>query len=561
MASRLRPTIQSLQSGWRVYALLAVILFLAYLALAHRGFTLGFYGDVVAYQYQFKLRGVLGGMNWLVAEYWHRHLLGGWLAAPLHLLAPERYEIWYALSIGLHFVLAPVAFLFVDALQCGQRRWLGFAAALLFLFDTWQAASNIEFATGWEHRLFLIFALLSLVAYLRYIRSDRQRLSWYILSVMLYVFAIMTYEQSLFFFLLHPLIAIVEDRQKSRFHLDRGYVWLHIRDAILYVFFLLINIYLLLVLFQGGNLGLDLSPGYLTARVIDGLALVFHPLAALERLVHALSISQLWFVGALALLIAGGFLLWIRWSAAHANASPWSFGALAALGLAMAFLTAFNGAPSSQPFDLNPRLLFAASLGSILVLLCGLGWLAGKYPRWGSAASALVIAMILAPSLSFFFEHQALNLERDAISRRVHAAIDRAIPEFAEGALPYLLLLSDRDPERDLHLVPRDLNFPNVFALRYDLRGFAADAVLYSIAGRRNPATIRLTESGIISPLKRGEVIAYDRLVIIRYDSQADSVSILERLPADALAKGNFDIRADVDMATNWALLPANARK
>ena len=128
--------------------------------------------------------------------------------------------MWYALTLALHFLVGPFIFLLVDTLQCGQRRWLAMAVALLFVFDTLQTPSNIEFPTGWDHRIFLICALLSLWAYVRFVRARRQQPGWYMLSFLAYMLAIMTYEQSFFFFLLHPLIALVEERRNGEYRLD-----------------------------------------------------------------------------------------------------------------------------------------------------------------------------------------------------------------------------------------------------------------------------------------------------------------------------------------------------
>ena len=225
-----------MQAGWRPYGLLILLLAVSYAALALRGFALGFYGDVVAYQYYFEFRGVLGGMNWLITEQWQRHLLGGVLAAPMHVLAPYRYDLWYALTLFLHFLAGPFIYLFIDTLLCGQRRWLGFAVVLLFLFDTLQTPSNVEFATGTDHRIFLIMALLSLWSYIHFVRSKRRKPGWYILNIVTYIIAIMTYEQSFFFFLLHPFIAIVEDRRQGEYSLTWRYLWLNLRDLLLHMF-------------------------------------------------------------------------------------------------------------------------------------------------------------------------------------------------------------------------------------------------------------------------------------------------------------------------------------
>ncbi len=561
MASRLFRSVQFLQSGWRAYAVLVLILAVAYAVLAVRGFTLGFYSDMVAYQYHFSLRGVIGGMNWLVTEYWQRHLLGGWLAAPLHVLAPDRYDLWYALTLGIHFMVGPVIFLLVDTLQCGQRRWLGFAVTLIFVFDTLQTPSNIEFPTGWDHRIFLIFALLSLWSYIRFVRSRRLQLGWYISSVLTYVFAIMTYEQSFFFILLHPLIAFVEDRRLGEFSLKFRYLWLMVRDSILQVCFLVIYVYLLQVLFWGANYGISLSLSHIASQTFDGLLVVFNPVDFWGRLVYALSISQWWLIALLCLLIGAVFQVWMAHAGEDAQRTIWTPIWLIGFGATMAFLAVFNSSPTTMPLALHPRLVFAGSLGSGIVLLGVLAWIIDLNRRLGSVVFSVAMAIVLAAGISFFYEHQALHLERGEVSEQVYQAIYDVVPEFVPGAEPYFLLIADRDAEEELYLHPRDINFPRVFALHYEIENLRADAVLFDDDGMRNLAKIRLTEDGIISPLKPREFISYDRLIILEYDSVNNTVTIQERLTEDDLSRGNFDRQAEVSLETNWELLPAGARQ
>lgn len=549
------------QSSWRPYGLLILLSLAAYLTLAARGFTLGFYGDVVAYQYYFEFRGVLGGMNWLITEHWQRHLLGGLFAAPMHVFAPYRYDLWYALTLFLHFLAGPFIFMFIDTLQRGQRRWLGFAVALVFLFDTLQTPSNIEFATGADHRVFLIMALLSLWAYVQFARSGRQKLIWYIINVVAYIIAIMTYEQSFFFFLLHPFIAIVEDRRRGEFERSIRYVWLNVRDNLLHVFILVIYVYFLMMLFRGGDYGIDLSLGHMLGQVADGIRVVFDPVALLNRLSQAWALSQWWLIALFAAVLVYFIPAWVVNAREEGQGTPWSPPLLIMLGLLMALLAILNSSPTVMPFSHHTRLLFAASLGSALALLGALAWIVDWNRRIGSAVAGIVVAALVGPGASFVFEHQAIHLSRDARSSRVYEAILEAAPEFAEGAEPYLLLLSDVDAEQELWLHPRDVHFPRVFGLRYGIQDFAADAVLFDYAGRPNPAQIRLTENGIVSPLKPREVIDYDRLIIIQYDSVSNSIKILDRLPEDVLSRGNFDIRADVEMETNWSLLLAGSRR
>ena len=549
-----------MQSGWRAYAVLALILAVAYLALAARGFRLGFYSDIVAYQYHFELRGVVGGMNWLISEYWQRHLLGGLFAIPLHLFAPDRYDLWYALTLALHFLVGPFIFLLVDTLQCGQRRWLSFAVVLAFIFDPLQTPSNIEFPTGWDHRMFLICALLSLWAYVRFVRARRRQPGWFMLSFFTYMLAIMIYEQSFFFFLLHPIIALAEDRRFGRRRWTRRYLGLTIRDALPFAGFLLIYIYLLQILFSGDSFAMRLAPAHLAQQTAAGLAAVFSPLDLARRLVHAAAISQWWLVALLALAVCVAFLIWIPRGGDDRQRAIWTPPMLAGFGFLLALLSVFNSAPTIMPLPLHTRLLFAASFGQALVVIGLLGWVAARFRRFGATAFALALAILLAPAISFLYEHQAIHQERGRVGERAFASIYEAIPNFAAGAEPYLLLVTDRDAETELYLHPRDINFPRVFALHYGIEHFRADAALFDDAGARKPARIQLREDGILSPLLPGELIDYDRVIVVTYDSGDNRATVLDRLPDDVLQRGNFDIQADVTLKTNWSLLPSDAR-
>ena len=499
--SRLPPVIQYLQSGWKPCLILGLMLGLTWVALAVRGFTLGFYGDVVAYQFHYRFDGVIGGMNWLIAEHWQRHLLGALFSAPLHILAPGRYDLWYALALGLHLMLGLVVFLLVDTLQSGQRHWLAFATALFFVFDTLQTPSNIEFATGSHRKAALILAALSLWSYIHFIRSERQQLGWYMFNIATFILAVMAYEQSFFFFVLHPVIAFVEDRRRGAFNLNLRYLRLTLRDSLLHVMVAAIVVYLLLSLFHGGNDNLQLTPSYILGQMADGFALLLSPIEIIERLALAASMSQIWMIALLALAAVLFFGGWIWNAQDETSATPWTPLWMMLFGLLLALLNLFNTAPTVWSFANHPRLLYASSIGSGMIWIGLLAW-----------------------------------------------AVDEA--------KPYLLLITDRHAEAALALHPRDVNFPHVFALHYGIREFRADAVLYNDDEAQKIQQIQLRDAGIISPLSPQETIGYDRVVVVSYDSRSRRAAILDRLPDDARRRGNFEIHADMPIETNWSLLP-----
>lgn len=555
MPNRLTASFQRLQTGWMPYILLALLLGVIYAVLALRGFHLGFYGDVVAYQYHYAFDGVFGGMNWLITDHWERHLLGALFSAPLHIVVPDRYDLWYALALGLHISLGMVIFLLVDTLQDGQQRWLAFAIALFFVFDTFQTPSNIEFATGSHRKGSLILALLSVWAYIRFVRSQRQQLAWYILNLSTFILAIMIYEQSFFFFILHPLIALIEDRRSGKFGINRHDLWLTIRDSFLHVMIVLIYVYLLLTLFVGGNDNLQLTPAYVLRQIGDGLQFQLNPNQIIQRLSHALAVSQVWVVALLAIIGAIFFGSWI-WSASDEPAdTPWTPLWIIVFGLVLMLLNIFNASPTVWSFDTHARLIYASSMGTGMVIFGGCAWLVQVKRFVGSIVFAVIIAVFLSSGISFLYEHQAIYREQDEASTQVYNAIYEAIPQFAEDVAPYLLLVTDTQPINDLALHPQDFNFPRIFALKYGIEDFRADTVLYDIDTSLSEQRIQLTDAGIISPLRRDEVIAYDRVVIVAYDRVSNSAIILDQLPDDVLMQGNFDVTSDTLLETNHANL------
>lgn len=76
-----------------------------------------------------------------------------------------------------------------------------------------------------------------------------------------------------------------------------------------------------------------------------------------------------------------------------------------------------------------------------------------------------------------------------------------------------------------------------------------------SMTNARKPAPIQLPERGIVSPLRPGELIDYDRVVVDACVSGDNSATVLDRLPADLLPRGNFDIGVEVRIETDWLLL------
>lgn len=551
---------RALESGWNPWIVLILAHGIAFAALAARGFSLGFFGDVLAYHYHYHFEGLIGGMNWLVSEHWQRHLLGALFSAPLHALAPGRYDLWYALALAAHFAVGLAVFLLVDALQGGERRWLALGISLVFVFDPLQTPSTLGFATGTHRKAALLLALLALWSYLRFVRGRRQQLAWYSLNIACFGAALMIYEQSIFFFLLQPLIAYIEELRLGAFGASWKNLWLISRDAALHVAFAGVYIYLLLILFPGGNSNLALSPAHILRQFADGLVLLFNPLDYVGRLGAAAALSQVWLLILLALAVAGLFGSCVRFAPrANTDATGWTPGWLAIFGLLLTILNIAGTAPTQWFFRIHERLLYASSVGSAMLILCALAWLHARYRRVGGALLVGYLALTLAPGISYLYEQQAILRAEDAASGRVIDAIVEAIPAFAPGARPYLLVVSDADPQSELALHPGDVRFPYLFALRYGIRDFRADALLHDHA-EKYPAmgSLKMTEAGIISSLSPHEVIDYDRVIIVAYDSQSDSAQALERIPEAALRDTNIINESGAILETNWLLLPPN---
>ena len=584
MQSQARRIALWLESGWHACFALCLFYGAAYLLLAARGFSLGVHGDVLNYQYHYHFDGLIGGMNWLVTSHWQRHLLGAVFSAPLHALAPGRADLWYALSLAAHFAVAVAAFAVVDALQVHHRRWLALGISLLFAFDALQTPSTLGFATGTHRKAALFLALIALWAYLRFVRGQRRQYAWHLLHVACFCTALMIYEQSILFFALLPLMALVEDRLRGEFRVSRRWLWLVARDMALQAAFAAVYVYLLLILFPGGNSNLRLGFDHVLRQCLDALVLLFSPLEHAERLAAAAAMSEVWVLillaaGVVALFgclltplgppvesggsatplgppVESGGSMTPLGSPVESGGSIWTAGWLAAFGLALALLNILGASPTQWVFKGNERLLYSASVGSAMLILCLCAWIFERHRRLGGALTIGFLAVSLAPGISLLYEQQAVMLGQDRAAKGTLAAIYEAIPDFAPDSQPYLFLLSDADPESDLALHPGDTRFPWHFALRYEIRDFRADAPVPDHDTKYpNFGEIRLTDAGIISPLFPREAIAYDRVVIAHYDSESDTARVLDRVPDGMLDGANVLRETDMELRTNWDLL------
>lgn len=550
------------------YLLLISILALTFLILALRGLDLGFVGDVLAYEYHYQRYGIQGGMHWLVAEHWHKHLLAPLFSASVHLMFPGQSAAWYATAFLAHFASGVLGFLLADTILHQKLQWLSFAVALMFVFTSFEVPANFEFPTIGVRSFALSLFLVSFWSYLSYIRTGRQNLAWYYVSLVSYLFGLMSYEITTFFFLLYPLAAYFEDRSAGLIT-PRKRIWLAkvAGEIVLYPIFIALYLYFLWVLFpQEGSF--TLTSSWILRQIVNGIQLVFSPSAIWERIAPAFQPD----IVLLTLLIWTGvffaFWLWMqRTEATHVERQQANSltRKLAILGAAMVSLNILSVAPTAWD---NSRLLYPSILGSALFVLGGLFWLLDLLmrPMMQRAVFATVIAFFIATGAIRLLQVQGEYIHRSLMRLKVLTAIESTVPSWSGDVKPYILFISDAHPDDDLWLHGGDINFPYMFDLMYDTYDIAADVLYFDIPKLSAPSPnlpseqyigqfIIADEEGIYSPLRPSEPIPPERLVIIYYDSQTDTATIWDEIPSQMIEQANIVQRVPIDWRTNYRLL------
>jgi hypothetical protein len=553
------------------YFLLIGLLTLTLLALALRGLALGFIGDVLAYEYHYDRLGIQGGMNWLVTDHWRRHLLGALYSAPIHVFFPGQSAPWYFIAFLTHFANGLTGFLLVDTWLRGRYRWLIIASALMFVTHTLDASSNFEYPTNTHRNVALSLSLISLWAYLCYVRGKRRNLWWQHLSLATYILGFMSYEQTTLFFLMFPIIAYFEDQPA----VGAVKTWIAkvTSDTILFILSLVFYAYVLWILFPDSIRTIRLSVPLLLGQFYDGFA----QLSGVSNIWSGNPFSFQIDSPTLIVAISMFFLLWYLMSKEDRgilsqlntrDAGKPSPAKLVLLGAAMVVLNLASVAPTGWNVSSAPRLLYPAMMGASFMWTGGLAWLLF---RVGSTlirriVFSYVVALFIASGTSAILQAQEAYQRANSTRQTVLNAIEAAVPTWQGDVKPYIVFLSDAHPSQELHLHGQDVNFPFLFDRLYDSFGIAADAIYLDVPDSAAPAPdlpgsrylgpyIVVEPEGIYSPLAPGVPIDPQRLVIVYYDSRAQTARVLDELPADVLETANIIQRAPIEWRTNYELV------
>ncbi|MBK8026572.1 MAG: hypothetical protein IPK19_35580 [Chloroflexi bacterium] len=538
--------------------LLVGVLLLLLSVLAVRGLDLGYIGDVLNVDYHFERYGLWQGTHWLVADFWARHLLGGIYGAATHYLFPGSDAAWYALALATHYVAAVTAYLLVRSLFSGRiARLLGWLSAVIFAVALLDIPSNFEFPSIISRNLPLAFAWLSLLLYARYRRGGRSSRMTLHVSFALYVAAFTAYEQSALFFLLYPVIAFFEASGRRS---PCAFVRELVEDLFLFPVSVAVYVYVLLFLFPGRG-GFSFSPAWILQQWVDGLRALFDPTRIAGQISGAVGESSLAVFVLLVLFVSVGVWLALRNAGDEANEErsllgAMVLGALASLvTIASASLTAFNLAT-------DPRLLYPALFSAPLLILSLIAWGAARLrvsPLGHVLIAVLAASLIVAGGFSLINTHsryQSANLVR----QQSLAALRQAVPEIVEPARPYFLVVTNAVDPDSFQLNMRDINFPFLLDRLYGVDGLMGDGVYLRSEGAlaadetTTPVgAIIADEDGIHSPLRPGEIIDPDRLVVVFYDVDTGTVRVHERLPEEVLTGSNIVDRVGLDWATNWS--------
>ncbi len=556
------------------FLVLIAVLLLLFLVLLTAGLDLGFIADILGFEYHFERLGVTGGLQFTL-DHDRRHFLSGMFYAGLNLFFPGQSTAWYGSSILTHLANGVILMLLCDTLLRYRWRWLSLSAALIFVFDMRQIVEHYEIATGGHLKIGLGLALLALWLYILYVRGNRQRTVLRDLSIAVYTVAFMLYESTAAFFILHPLIAFLEDHPQGRAAWRRWIVQI-IKDTLWYP--LLFGAYALLLALILPPEKPRFFPAMIVPNTLAAFGNAFDPVGYFRIAQSTLMPPYLLLTGTVSAGVFAGLLLWSRHniitggqlqpSPALANA-----GTLVLFGLGMMLANILLVSPSEWRLPEAPRLVYPASAGLALFITGLFAALIVYLPSRSLTLRILPLTVVTAlaagTGVSGFFQTRSLYAEENTLRSNVVDAVMRAIPAWQGDTLPYMLLITDVDPDA-LALHAQDIRFPHLFDLMYNTNGILADAVYYDVpqtfpeSARPAPDQpmssyigpyIVVEADAIYSPLRPGLPIPLERLVIVQYDSASNSASILPEIPPEVLQTGNIIMRADVQLRTNFALI------
>lgn len=532
------------------YVLLAMMLSAVFIGLVVRGLNLGFFSDILGVEYQFNVLGLKDGMRW-VLDYDARHLLSGHFYALIHVLFQGQSAAWYASSILLHFAAAFVMFGFLDTLFHSKQRAMSLGAALIFAFYVRQVPIHYENATGGFMKVQVLLALLALWVYLRYLRENRRQVFWRDLSLGAYVTGFLLYETVAFWFVALPVLAFVEQPPRGKW---RPWLWQVAQDGAPYP--ILFGMYwYLLTLFQPPiRWSTDSAFGFgaIPAQMMRLLGAEFGPDLIGVRLNAAFNGG--WVVITLGALLVMAVAAYWQFRPISSNVIPFervrSATVLLILGGTLAVVSALVAAVSGESLAGNARLVYPWAAG-ISMMLAGAAWWLATFipvPSFRPVLYSVLIGLIAAPGVSALFQerdrYDSSNQRREAVYRAVQDVV--SLPD--DGTLPYILLISDAHPVRELGLDAQDTRFPYSFDLLYGTVGILADAVIPDVPPEQAPGdttgadyhgqVIIIEEDAIYSPIRADEAIPLNRLVIVHYDSATQTAEILPELPMNTLGSG-----------------------
>lgn len=544
------------------FVLLSLILLAVFILLAARDLDLGFVGDILGVEHAFGRLGVRQGIQFTFLDD-RKHLLLGIFYSAIYALWPGQSAAWYGSSIFLHFANSLLVYALANTLQ--RSRWLSFAAALAFAFHVRQIDVLFDIATGGHQKIAFGLTLLALLFHIRYLRAARRHNLWHGFSILCYMLGIFLYETTLLYFLLIPVInRFIDPPQSNR----RAWLLQTLNDMfwypILFAFFWLL--YTLLVSESPARFAL--TPAHLLAQFGGALRAEFWPGEWLTQAGAAFSSAGFGVTLLCMLPVILGITLWQTTSR---NEGPGATLAIVGAGAFLANVLAV--APGHWSLDTNPRLVYPAAMGVVYIVLGGLVWAMGQL-RLSTTFKALIFAtaaaLMTGPGVATLFHTQEIYLNEDHARQQVITAIREIVPSFDGTIPPYLLLVSDIDPDAySLHA--QDIRFPFMFDLAYGAEGILADAVYYDVPQTFPPEArpapdlpmsryigpyIVVEKDAIYSPLRPGLPIDPERLVVIGYDSVSGRAELLDRVPNATLETGNIILREGAPpLVTNFDLI------